>query len=67
LAATIQENVDIQAFTLYNMGFKNYQKLNNLDFIWNPAFRCIPDNKNYGKYLFLIQEMPLQSGLVIYM
>jgi prolyl oligopeptidase len=22
LAATIQENVDIQAFTLYNMGFK---------------------------------------------
>jgi hypothetical protein len=49
------------------MGFKNYQKLNNLDFIWNPAFRCIPDNKNYGKYLFLIQEMPLQSGLVIYM
>jgi prolyl oligopeptidase len=35
LAATIQENVDIQAFTLYNMGFKNYQKLNNLDFIWS--------------------------------
>jgi prolyl oligopeptidase len=33
LAATIQENVDIQAFTLYNMGFKDYQKLNNLDFI----------------------------------
>jgi prolyl oligopeptidase len=33
LAAT--ENVDIQAFTLYNMGFKNYQKLNNLDFIWS--------------------------------
>jgi prolyl oligopeptidase len=25
LAATIQENVDIQAFTLYNMGFKNHQ------------------------------------------
>jgi hypothetical protein len=22
IAATIQENVDIQAFTLYNMGFK---------------------------------------------
>jgi prolyl oligopeptidase len=33
LAATIQENVDIQAFTLYNMGFKEFQKLNNLDFI----------------------------------
>jgi hypothetical protein len=25
VAATIQENVDIQAFTLYNMGFKTYQ------------------------------------------
>jgi prolyl oligopeptidase len=32
--ATIQENVDIQAFTLYNMVSKNYQKLNNLDFIY---------------------------------
>jgi hypothetical protein len=30
----LSENVDIQAFTLYNMGF-NYQKLNNLDFIWS--------------------------------
>jgi prolyl oligopeptidase len=27
LAATIQENVDIQAFTLYNMGFKELPKL----------------------------------------
>jgi hypothetical protein len=27
--ATIQENVDIQAFTLYNMGFKELPKLNN--------------------------------------
>jgi prolyl oligopeptidase len=27
LAATIQENVDIQAFTLYNMGFKTVPKL----------------------------------------
>jgi prolyl oligopeptidase len=26
LAATIQENVDIQAFTLYNMGFKRITK-----------------------------------------
>jgi prolyl oligopeptidase len=26
LAATIQENVDIQAFTLYNMGFKELPK-----------------------------------------
>jgi prolyl oligopeptidase len=26
LAATIQENVDIQAFTLYNMGFKKLPK-----------------------------------------
>jgi prolyl oligopeptidase len=25
-AATIQENVDIQAFTLYNMGFKELPK-----------------------------------------
>jgi prolyl oligopeptidase len=28
VAATIQENVDIQAFTLYNMGFKALPKLN---------------------------------------
>jgi prolyl oligopeptidase len=27
LAATIQENVDIQAFTLYNMGFKELPKV----------------------------------------
>jgi prolyl oligopeptidase len=26
VAATIQENVDIQAFTLYNMGFKELPK-----------------------------------------
>jgi hypothetical protein len=26
VAATIQENVDIQAFTLFNMGFKEYLK-----------------------------------------
>jgi len=26
VAATIQENVDIQAFTLYNMGFKDLPK-----------------------------------------
>jgi hypothetical protein len=32
IGSDYQENVDIQAFTLYNMGF-NYQKLNNLDFI----------------------------------
>jgi prolyl oligopeptidase len=29
VAATIQENVDIQAFTLYNMGVNILQKLNN--------------------------------------
>ncbi|MFV7234050.1 prolyl oligopeptidase family serine peptidase [Flavobacterium sp. ZB4R12] len=29
VAATIQENVDIQAFTLYNMGVNVLQKLNN--------------------------------------
>jgi hypothetical protein len=61
LAATIQENVDIQAFTLYNMGFN--QKLNNLDFIWaNPAFRCIPDNKNYGKCLFFNSGCRFNQG-----
>jgi hypothetical protein len=32
IGSDYQENV-IQAFTLYNMGFKEYQKLNNLDFI----------------------------------
>jgi hypothetical protein len=35
IGSDYQENVDIQAFTLYNMGFKEYQKLNNLDFIWS--------------------------------
>jgi prolyl oligopeptidase len=28
VSATIQENVDIQAFTLYNMGFKALPKQN---------------------------------------
>jgi hypothetical protein len=56
VSATIQENVDIQAFTLYNMGFKALPKAEWIyaEFISvfssgaSSAVRCIPINKNYG-------------------
>jgi hypothetical protein len=63
LAATIKKMSIFRHSRCIIWVSKNYQKLNNLDFIWaNPAFRCIPDNKNYGKYLFFSRRCRFNQG-----